>query len=527
MAQVIQANQQPPGQPPRPPRKNPYRDGSSRCGQQHDVFDMIRNPHTVKRPPIVSSHDNSKNRGSKQHKIDQEIQKKFQQNPPTLLWNRFIILRKITKFLFFAILFPFYLLLYQIPAVICLKLLPFIFNTIKNRIYNFRLKLASKFRSAMQKIKAPFIKIRRAVKKAKDRVTDSYVVFFLRPSTYVNFVTKIVRYCHKTYHGWVSSLKDNVLRIRQALRKAHKFIQSILTTIRGLPKKGLQQSKRSIQIGLNWVKTNIKGYVTKFCLEGRLRYQKCISLLNQAAKNSLDWTLNVIWRRRSFKKIYYLFKEGGFRLHKINLKKYNSVYFRAKNQELLLFLEKVCKASHQSFVYCKSLFQSLATKRPFCYITPIRKWISSQFAHSRSKIKLITNPLLSCYQKQTHSLKFTTRQLTHNVTEHFRSYKLQRRVENPERELGRKYLYSQWNRFKNFMGRIWMRVRPLAIRSRLNLTLLKTKVQNLILPFLHRSHQRLDRAFLKLRIMAAWAKVLFVYGMYQMAIVSKEIGLGL
>ena len=107
MAQVIQANQQQPGQPPRPPRKNPYRDGSSKCAQQYDVFDMIRNPHAVKRPLDLSSHDNAKGRLSKQQKIDQEIPKKIPTKSTYALMESFQIPKKNYKGIVFYRSFAF------------------------------------------------------------------------------------------------------------------------------------------------------------------------------------------------------------------------------------------------------------------------------------------------------------------------------------------------------------------------------------------------------------------------------------
>lgn len=127
-----QAPPQPQQPLPKPPRKNPYREGISRSHQQYDLYEAIRNPNALRnnRPPIQPLIQEKPL--SKQKILEKQIQEKFEKNNYTVPGPGYLLIGKALKAIFITLILPVYIVLYSIPKWFFTSLIPRILRRVDN-----------------------------------------------------------------------------------------------------------------------------------------------------------------------------------------------------------------------------------------------------------------------------------------------------------------------------------------------------------------------------------------------------------
>ncbi len=525
MAQAIHVNQQQPGQSPKRRRNNPYRDGASKCAQQFDVFEMIRNPHAVKRPPAEPLTHQAK--GSTQRKIEQEIQKKFEENSPRLIWNRFRFLAILVKYVFLAFALPFYLVFYQIPKVVFFKWIPFVVKAVAKRVSFYKIKCMVAINSTLNTIKAPFIKIANTIKKIRSRLSRTYLAFISIPSTYWKvLVTRFQRY-YKKYLQSVDWIKQSPTHLNHAIQAGITSFNTFFISLKKRWLKLVGHSKSFFQDNLREIKVSA-GHFSRIARSKITNEIFTLTALTTALKKQVQVLRDLPQNWRKFIANHALYSKLTTRLLALNLSQYNRKYFHKKNQEIANYLHLHGKKINEKIKHLQASIGVLLAGLPVGYLVQFQKYLESLRTVLLKKVRALFVYIQSSFRKTVDKVTFKFNlvytRLAHRVRigDIFQRYS-KKTVDVP---VG-KPKYGFQERIQRAIPRLEGKVKVLSSEVKLAVSYVHKKSQEFLQPKFQIGRSYFNSVILQVRITLAWAKVLCIYGLYQLAIVSKQIGLGL
>lgn len=255
-------HQAPPPPMPKPPRKNPYREGISRSHQQYDLYEAIRNPNAPRnhRPPILPS--NPEKPLSRQQLIEKKIQEKFEKNNYTVPGPGYLLIGKVLKVIFMTVTLPVYIVIYAIPKWFFVDLIPSVlkrvdnfFTAIERRIVNavkrFFMRLASPFINAWNMMRNLVMGvIRPADKKQQGKIqSEEPTGFFMFIAMGLFMMIKPVLisiiWSYRTTQKIIAFVRSLPMRLHYGIQDGLQKFKDAVKKLKASFKKGLQNIRQA------------------------------------------------------------------------------------------------------------------------------------------------------------------------------------------------------------------------------------------------------------------------------------------
>jgi hypothetical protein len=538
MPQATPMTHQVPNHAPKPPRKNPFRDGYSSCAQKYDVYEMIRHPHAHKnnRPPIANL--NSDKRPSKQKKIEKEVQAKFEQDLPGLPWNRFKILGKISKMLFLAIALPFYLLLYGFPKIIFCQWIPFLVKQMQSRLIVFVNRIRTQIKNLFNKLLNPFRLLWKLLKpSSKNNTEEMKLAFDEQGMGFFAFIAMSLWYSLRPivkgcYGAYILS-KKSVRYIRELPGRCHRCIQNFLSKIMAFPKVIRKKIKETVAYYIHQAKQKIQMLVF-FPVKNRIQNLKL--RIYAAFRRSLDLVKNkiVFFKKATASFFSFYSKILSFlkQIHSIFSNGFNKIKKKMKSLGMWMRNRKNFSLRHLQSNLKPAFNYTIST--PFTYVKQVQRQIGFLLKKSYADVQATSQKFAAFYLDKTKGISLPRQFLSNRLNP------VRIQLDNIKKRVAK--IYTQIVNLKKVAMDYILSCLKLIIANlliifkpakRVNSFILfhmasyKSKIASFIKPFSQYMKNRKDHFILHVRITIAWAKVLVIYGMYQVSIVTREMGLGL
>ncbi len=529
MAQATPMSHHPPSHTPKRPRNLPYRDGASKCAQQYDLYEMIRNPHAPKnrRPPASSSNLNSQAHLSKQKKIEKEIQAEFDKN----LWHRFKFIGGLARIIFLVLVLPFYILFFALPKKIVTVFIPYLMGLAKDYVVRCIKKLVGRIASLFARLYNPFKllwnvlkpssgKKKKEVQQAFEEQGMGFFAFIAMGLWYL--LSPVVNGCYRIYttaRAIIRFIREFPQKCRDLLLKCHTFIQNILAHLKP---KAIREKIR--QLGIHYcklVKNKLDALIVARVRKAIHRVHKIIAVYNKIVAGIRKAILFLKKIKQPFVSFYGKIKQIRLTFF-VSRKEWG--HFIAQGKK---WVDQTKDQSIKTFQSGLKPVLNYAISVPSHCLQLVRKQTVSPLRKLYSFIGTRIKRLSAFYANVTGQIGSTVKMFATRFSPLFDSYIYIRKQLNKLPKL--KFPNIRTN-FKPVPFRFQISVKPLQdifLRISRQSKAVKDTITHWTNPIFRQISAQWDHFVLRVRIAFAWAKILSVYGMVQVTLVTREIGLGL
>ena len=189
-----------------------YRDTISRCNLYSNPYDA----HMTSHPTLVRQRAEEYARSkdvieSAQRRLERGLMQKLLLKLPT---GKFVVVAHLGKYVFLAIILPPYIFLYGLPKWLMTEGMPWVFNVIKKRGKSLFSSLTKPLKAALQSIQKPIFALLQATKNRIDRVRAG-----------------LNKLAQKTYEAVIYPWKMMRNKLVQPLIQAYKFIDAAIKSM--------------------------------------------------------------------------------------------------------------------------------------------------------------------------------------------------------------------------------------------------------------------------------------------------------
>lgn len=535
-------HQAPPPPMPKPPRKNPYREGISRSHQQYDLYEAIRNPNAPKnhRPPIQPS--NPEKPLSRQKLIEKKIQEKFEKNNYTVPGPGYLLIGKVLKVIFMTATLPVYIVVYAIPKWFFVDLIPSVlkrvdnfFTAIERRITNaikrFFMRLASPFinawnmmRNLVMGVISPADKKQQG-KKQSEEPTGFFMFIAMGLFMMIKPVLLSIIWSYRTTKKTIAFVRGLPMRLHYGIQDGLQKFKDTVKKLKASFKKGLQYIRQAFHDKLinpirqnlfmpiyNWYRPKAD-YVKNTVVNFSKAVADTVKRLYNAIKNVILHP--VVTAQNAYRNAVDGLKDILYKAYKPIetwfLNKVNKIRASIKNKRARM--RQAALAGHAAMRdYLKHLWIST------CF------YIQAKAAGTIRFIKNLPSSIKSFMQKRTDQVsgrvKIVLSFIKAPIQIPLTIYKWISRLTLKARE----YLEDKILKIVKKLEPIVRIFKELTGFVGSGVKFFTDKIQARLSPIIERWKKRFEAVMERFRIMLAWAHVLLHYGMNLVARTAHNMG---
>jgi hypothetical protein len=198
--------------PKSPGNRKIYRDTISRCNLYSNPYDT----HMTSHPALVRQRAEEYARSkdvieSVQKQLERDLMQRLLLKLPT---GKFVLVAQLGKYTFLAIMLPPYIFLYGLPKWLMTEGMPWIFNIIKKRVKTLHFGVNRHLKITLQSIQKPIFALLQAAKNRIDKAQDG--------------VTRLAQKAYKVVTYPWNVIKEKLVR---PFLKAYQFIETAIKKI--------------------------------------------------------------------------------------------------------------------------------------------------------------------------------------------------------------------------------------------------------------------------------------------------------